>query len=193
MNYVKMLGLLAVAAAALMAFAGTASADSVTSPTGTTYTGELKAKAEGHAVLDNPIAKIECASTVKGLVEKHGAGKAVEGEIKKEDLTFTGCTDEWHVTVVSGGTLSVNGIASSYNGDVFSTGATVEATRFGINCRYATANTTVGTATGGSPATMDISASIPFHSGSIFCGSGATSWTGSYEVTTPGSLYVDKN
>jgi len=191
MKYVKILGLLAVAVAALMAFAGTASADSVTSPTGTTYTSTLKASAEGHAVLDNPIAKIECASTVEGAVETHGTKVPAAGKIKA--LTFTGCTDEWHVTVVAPGSLSVNGITGSYNGDVFSTGATVEATRFGITCRYATSNTTVGTATSGTPATMDISASIPFHSGSIFCGSGATAWTGSYTVNTPGSLFVDKN
>ena len=69
MKYVKMLGLLAVAAAALMAFAGTASATTVTSG-GVTYTGEIAASAEGHAVLDNPIAKIECASTVAGTGER---------------------------------------------------------------------------------------------------------------------------
>ena len=188
MKYVKMLGLLAVAAAAFMAFAGTASADSVTSPTGTTYTGELKGEAEGHAVLDNPIAKIECPSTVSGSVESHPAGGAASGKIAS--LTFNDCTGDWHVTVVAAGTLSVEN-SGGYDGDVFSTGATVEATRFGISCRYVTNNTTVGTATGGSPATMHISASIPFHSGSIFCGSGATSWTGSYKVTSPSPLYVD--
>jgi hypothetical protein len=191
MKFVKMLGLLAVAAAALMAFAGTASADSATSPTGTTYTSTISASAEGHAVLDNPIAKIECASTVSGSITGHGAGKAVSGPISS--LTFTGCTDSWHVTVVASGTLSVENNASGYNGTVKSTGATVEATRFGISCRYATNGTTVGTATGGTPATMDISASIPFHSGSVFCGEGATAWTGSYKVSTPSSLFIDNN
>jgi hypothetical protein len=189
MKFVKMLGLLAVAAAALMAFAGAASADEATSPTGTTYTGALSAKSEGHAVLDNPIAKIECPSTVSGAIEsKDQAGEDVSGEISS--LTFNNCTDSWHVTVVTAGKLSVNA-TGGYAGDVFSTGATVEATRFGISCRYATSNTTVGTATGGSPATMHINANIPFHSGSVFCGSGSTAWTGSYEVTSPTSLYID--
>jgi hypothetical protein len=207
MRYVKVLGLLAVAAAALMAFASTALADVATSPTGTTYTvtdtkekeggghetvftRPLSAEAEGHAVLDNPIAKIECPSTVSGEIESEDKeGENVSGSIKS--LTFNNCTDSWHVTVVSAGSLSVNGSAGSYNGDVFSTGATVEATRFGITCRYATSNTTVGTATSGSPATMHINANIPFHSGSVFCGSGATAWTGSYEVSAPSSLYVE--
>ena len=189
MKHVKMLGLLAVAIAALMAFAGTASADSVTSPTGTTYTSTLKATAEGHVVLDNPIAKIECPSALEGKVESHGEGKAVSGFISS--LSFSNCTDSWHVTVVSAGSLSVNA-TTGYNGDVFSSGATVETTRFGIYCRYATNNTTMGTLTGGSTATIDLSTSIPFHSGSVFCGSGATTWTGSYIINTPDSLYVDR-
>ena len=193
MKYVKMLGLLAVAAAALLAFAGSASADEATSPTKTVYTGSIVAKAEGHAVLHNPIAKIECPSTVQGEIEKHGAGKGnVEGKISS--LTFNNCTDSWHVTVVAAGSLAVDAYtATGGDGDVYSTGATVEATRFGISCRYATSGTTVGRLTGGKTATMDIEASIPFHSGSIFCGSGATKWTGGYEVTTPDELWVDGN
>jgi len=189
MKYAKILGLLAIAVAALMAFAGAASADQVTSPTGTTYTSTIAATAEGHAVLDNPIAKIECASAVEGKVEEHGAGKVVKGNISA--LSFTGCTNEWHVTVVAKGSLTVETSTTGYNGTVKSSGATVEATRFGVVCRYATNNTTVGTATGGSPATMHISAAIPFHSGSFLCGEGATTWTGSYKVNTPSSLYVD--
>lgn len=181
--------LLAVVAAASMVFAGTVSADSVTSPTGTTYTSSVKGSAEGHVVLDNPIAKIECASTAQGAVENHGAGKAVSGNISS--LTFTGCTDEWHVTVVAAGSLSAEN-NGGYNGIVFSSGATVEATRFGISCRYATNSTSVATVTGGSSATADLAASIPFHSGSIFCGSGATSLTGSAGGGS-GSYFIDNN
>ena len=96
------------------------------------------------------------------------------------------------MTVVSGGSLSAAGITGTNNADVFSSGTTVEATRFGITCRYATNNTTLGTLTGGSPATLDLSANIPFHSGSIFCGSGPTSLTGTYLVDKPNPLYLDK-
>lgn len=203
MNFAKILGLLAIAVSALTSFAATASADVATSPTGTVYTSTLKAAAEGHAVLDNPIAKIECASTVEGTITKHGAGQSVSGPISS--LTFGSpvgtCTNGWHVTVVTGGTLSVNGTAGSYNGHVFSSGATVESTitfqsqpccHAVITCRYATNNTTIGTLTGGQTATLHINASIPFHSGSPFCGTGATAWTGSYIINTPDSLYIDK-
>jgi hypothetical protein len=187
MKYAKMLGLLAVAAAALMAFAGIASATTVTSNEGETPT--LKASAEGHAVLDNPIATIECASNVEGAVQSHGAGVDASGAITA--LSFTGCTNSWHVTVSTNGSLSVNS-----SNQVSSSGATVEATRFGIACRYSTgAGTAVGnlteSSTTGSNATMHIEAAIPFHSGSFLCGSGATTWTGSYKVNSPSTLNID--
>jgi len=174
-----------------MAFVGPAAADSVTSPTGTTYTSTIKASAEGHVTGDNPINPVSCASTLEGKVESHGAGKPVSGKLSS--VTFTGCTDEWQATVVAGGSISINGTTGSYNGDVFWTGATIDFKRFGINCRYATNNTTIGTLTGGTPATIDISGGLPFHNGSIFCGTNPMTWTGSYTISTPGSLFVDKN
>jgi hypothetical protein len=193
MKYVKILGLLAVAAAAMMAFAATASATTLTSPTGTVYTGSLHAIHEGtHVTLQNPIAKIECNSTVEGAIEHHGTGQTVTGNITS--LSFTNCTNEWHVTVVAAGSLELHHKASG-EGTVTSSGATVEATRFGVNCRYKTENTDLGTITDshktGATATMDIHALIPFHSGSFLCGSGATTWEGNYSVTTPDLLYID--
>jgi hypothetical protein len=183
MKYAKILGLLAIAAAAFMAFAGTASASpTLTSPAGTAYTGALHASAEGHAVLDNPVAKIECPSTVSGTVEVNGT--PASGPISS--LSFGPCTNSWHVTTSTAGVLSV-----ASNGDVVSSGATVESTRFGLTCRYTTASTKVGTLTAGAPATMHIQAAIPFHSGGALCGTAATTWTGSYTIETPGSLALD--
>jgi hypothetical protein len=192
MKHVKILAALAVAMSAL---GGTASADSFTSPTGTTYTGNVKSEAEGHAVLDNPIAKIECASLVQSEVKGHGAGKAVSGPIFQLLLgTPSGtCTDSYHVTVTAAGSLSVENNGAGYNGIVYSSGATITTTRFGIDCNYATSSTTIGTLTGGSPATLHISAAIPFHNGSVFCDQATTAWTGSYKVVSPTSLFVDNN
>jgi uncharacterized protein YaiE (UPF0345 family) len=197
MKYVKILGLLAVAAAALMAFAGSASATTITSPTGTVATPAIKAESVGHAILHNPIAKIECHSTVEGKVESHGQknakGETLAATGKISKLEFINCTNSWHVTTNVAGSLEVlSSGKGDYNGTVYSEGATVTSTRFGIECRYSTGATLkIGTLTGGAPATMHIEASIPFHSGSSFCGSGATAWTGSYKVTSPTSLYVD--
>jgi len=204
MKYVKILGLLAVAAAALMAFAGSASAATLTSPENVTYTGEIHATSEGHAKLENPVAKIECHSTVKGTVEKHGTGVTVGGAISEllwgtEGSLNGKCTNSWHVTTVTAGSLEVHYKAPG-EGTLTSTGATVDTTRLGVTCTYRTNETHIGTLTdssktvpAGGTATLHVSASIPLHSESSgLCGSGNAKWEGSYSVLTPMSLWIDQ-
>ena len=189
MKYVKILGLLAVAAAALMAFAGTASATTVaTSTGGAAATPTIHAVNEGgHVKLANPIANIECASTVEGKVESHGAGVTAKGNLSK--LEFTGYTNSWHVTVISLGSLEVHW-TSGHNGTLTSTGSKVDTTRLGVTCVYQTSNTAIGNVTGGATATLTISASIPIVAAesSGRCGSGNAAWSGSYVTTSP--LYI---
>ncbi len=195
MRYVKIFGLLAVAAAALMAFAGSASATTLTSPLGTTYTGEIHADNEnGHVKLENPIAKIECASTVSGHIERHGTGVTVGGKITT--LDFTGCTNSWHVTSIANGELELHYVSAGV-GTLTSTGAKVDTTRLGVTCVYQTNETHIGTATDSSitkgTATLHVSAEIPINSteSSGLCGSGKAKWEGAYTVTTPMELWID--
>jgi len=189
MKYVKILGLLAVAAAAMMALAASAGATIVkTETSGAAATPKIHAVNEStHVELDSPVGVIKCQSTVEGTVTSHGAGVTAAGPIST--LTFTGCTEEWHVTVISSGTLEVH-YTSGHNGTLTSNGAEVSATVGGITCVYKTTNTPIGTVTGGNPATLDISASIPVNTAksSIFCGTNPTTWTGSYKTTS--ALYV---
>jgi hypothetical protein len=199
MKYVKILGLLAVAAAAMMAFAASASATSVTTTTGgAAATPTIHAVNEGgHVTLQNPIAAISCSSTVEGAVSSHGAGVAASGSISK--LEFTGCTNSWHVTTAehevegkstqTAGTLSVTW-TSGHNGTLSSSGARVITTRFGVTCVYETNNTSIGTVTGGNPATLKISASIPIdtEASSSLCGEKPAAWEGSYVTTS--ALYI---
>jgi hypothetical protein len=191
MKHLKILGLLAVAAAAMLAFAASASADYVTTTTGgSPQTPTIHAVNEGgHVVLANSIANIECASTTEGSVTAHGNGIPVSGPLSS--LSFTGCTNSWHVTVTANGSLSL-AWTSGHNGTAKSTGTKVTTTRLGVTCNYETNNTDIGTVTGGNPATLDISASIPIAAGSSgLCGSGNAKWSGSYVTTA--ALYVDKN
>jgi hypothetical protein len=181
MKYVKMLGLLAVAAAALMALAGTASAK-VTSPAGTEYSGAITATSTNSA-LDGTV-DITCKhSGVSGTLASKGA---TNGTITS--LTFTECSRA--VTVTATGTLSI-----ASNGEVKSTGArvTVQTTILGfpVHCIYKTENTKVGTLTEGvAPAVMHIgSAPIPQEATSGLCGEDAE-WTGNYTVTTPATAIV---
>ena len=174
----KTLGLLVLSMTALMAFAASAYATTVTSPTGTVATGEEEeSTSEGHVAFHNPIAKIECNARLTGRIEGHGSGVTATGPVTS--FTFTNCTNSWHVTVVSNGSLIAH-YKSGYNATITSNGATVEATRFGVSCRYITSNTSLGTATGGNPTTMHIEAAIPFHSGSGLCGAGSIAYTGSF-------------
>jgi hypothetical protein len=201
MKHLKILGLLAIAAAALMAFAASASATTITSPTGTPYTGEIEATSEGTVLLHNPIANIECHSTVHGKELTHGSGSTAIGEITTLDWgteasTTSGiCHDNWHVTNVTTGNLEIH-YKEAGVGTLTSTGATVTTTRFGVTCNYRTNATHIGTFTDshktGKTATLHVEANIPIHSGSsFFCGSAPAGWTGSYEVKVPDKIYID--
>lgn len=202
MKYIKMLGLAAVAAAALMAFVG-ASTASATTLTGTGCVGELeghcaigteiKAENEGKVILDPPFGAIECSvSNVAGkTTTTGGASETVVGEI--ETLTFSSCNAT--VTVLKKGTLEIHSLGSS-NGTLTSSGAEVTVQFLGTHCVFSTNNTDLGTVTGstttGGNATLDIKATIPRTGGTsgAFCGSTAA-WTGAYKVTSPATLNVD--
>jgi hypothetical protein len=192
MKYVKMLGLLAVAAAALMAFAGSASATTVTSPTGTHYTGTIEATSEKTPTyLTGLWSDVECElSHVKGKIEVHGDAVTAEGKI--ENLSFTNCN--YPVTVISGGSLIAH--ATAAGATLTSKNAIVDVHTSVGRCRFATgAGVHIGELTDShttkETATLHINnSSIPVTEGSFFCGSSGE-WEGSYEVTNPMTLYID--
>jgi hypothetical protein len=190
-KYVKILGLLVAAVTALLAFAGAASATTLTSPTGTVYTGSISAESEGTTTLHNSSlgVSVSCSySTVSGLVQWHGKG-SVSGSIS--NLTFGGCGED-SVKVLGNGFLEVWDVGS-YDGTVFSTWADITITdgSTGVSCTYSTGGTDIGTLQGGASARLTFSgSSIPRKGDSIFCGS-TSRWTKSYKVTSPASLYVD--
>ncbi len=206
MKYLKILGLAAIAAAALMAFvgAGTASATTLTctEPAGTKVTcpaGTLiHATSEGHAVLDSSVlGNIECESTVQGKTSNAGGtAETVKGNI--EALTFEPCTENPVVVVLAKGSLEIHteGTNANNNGTLTSTGTEVTIEKFGFHCIFKTSATDLGKVTGSTTtkatATLDISATIPRTGGrsGAFCGASAP-WTGSYKIDTPDWLDVD--
>lgn len=203
MKRLNMLFVVACCAAACGAFASTATGTTITAPTNTLYTGYFHMTSEGHIIIHNPIAKIECHSTIDGDFESHGPGQTVKG--KFTSINNSPCTNSWHVTTVTPGSFEIHWV-NTHTGTLTSSGMTIEATRFGITCRYSTANTDFGTITdshtSGDPlaqttkettATLHLNGTTPFHSGSGLCGSAATKWTGSYKFYTPDTLYIDKD
>ena len=198
MKYVKMLGLAAVAAMALMAFvgAGTASATTLTGVGGSILKSgsTITATNEGTVTLTTSFKNIECTHSEVSGKTTNETGTAVEGKV--EVLTFDGvCNCE--VKVLKKGTLSITWISGS-NGTLKSSGAEVTASCssiFGnVHCIYATNGTDLGTLTGSgttkSTATMDIaSADIPRLPTSGLCDESAN-WDAKYEVNSPDELNV---
>ena len=213
MKYLKMLGLAAIAAGALMAFAGagTASATELTctEPAGVIVMcpnpTTVHAVSEGHAVLDTIFGNIECESTVNGTANT-GGPSSTETVVGSGEVTFFNCTTAV-VKVLKNGTLEIHtdpndSASDTTNGTVTSTGSEVTVETFGFHCIFTTNNTDIGTLTGSSTvaaargvatetATFDISATIPRTGGrsGAFCGASAP-WTGAYKVTTPDWLDI---
>jgi hypothetical protein len=217
MKYVKMLGLAAVAAAALMAFVGASSASATVlckvegtgTPTGTTCPAEkaYPAGTEIHAVntstaiLEGEPFNIECKkSTVKGKTNNEGsATETVSGPI--EVLTFEECGTST-VTVLKKGTLEIHWInpvdeggkeTGSHDGTLTASGqevTTETSTIFGkVHCIFVTQNADLGTLKGGNPASFTANAIISKISTNALCPEPGR-WTASYEVTTPKPLFV---
>ncbi|HYH54079.1 MAG TPA: hypothetical protein VD761_08105 [Solirubrobacterales bacterium] len=190
MKHLKMLGLVMVATAAFMAFASSASANPVlTSPANVEYTGSFLATAEGTNLFQAGFANFTCTtSTVGGTVTTNNTTKA-SGPITTLDTS--GCSAT--VTTLVNGTLEIvpNAPTGSNKGTVKGSGSQVTVSTLGVSCVYGTgAGTTLGTATGGNPATIAVSASLPKISGGFLCASPA-SWTASYTVTSPKPLIID--
>jgi hypothetical protein len=216
MKYLKMLGLTVAAAAVVMAFAGAGTASATVlctaaatpCPAGEMYEKgqELHAtnEGEGKLKLKAGFAVVECeTATVKGTQENTGSASETvgiqldettiseEGHAQKTGLHFGKCNGT--VTVASAGTLTVHWISGTMNGTVTSKGASATVEIAGTACTYGTKGageeTDVGVITGGSTATMDVSAELKKEAGGFLCASPAH-WEGSYKITTPDSLYV---
>lgn len=202
MKYVKAIGLVAIAVAAMMVFAGSAAAGTFTYPKHIGYTENIHAVA-GETTLHG-VSTITCqSSTVEGTVASHG--NEVTGKISVGKLTFAECGSS-DVTVLKGGTLEAHTHPGNENFETYailtSTGAeiSIQITALGITCIFTTSNTQIGTVTQSTheivteasttTAKIHINAKIPRTGGSVFCGASGE-WTGQYQITTPDYLDYD--
>ena len=207
MKYVKMLGLAAVAAAALMAFVGASTASATTLTNGTTAmkAGDaIHANNSGTVTLTTTFKNITCTeSTVAGTISNAGGFKENEKKEKEdiavsgsvETLTWGGCNCE--VKTLAGGSLSISSNGAN-SGAVTSSNAEVTAqcngTIFGnVHCIYATgAGTSLGTLNGGTGAKLEVKENnIPRLATSAICAEKAH-WDATYVVDTPATLNVDQ-
>jgi len=207
MKHVKMLGLLVMAAASLMAFASSASAVPVlTSPAGTEYTGTIHATLEKGttALLKAGIEDTCTASTLHGVVTTNDQGTEASGALSTGPTNEepgaeptglhwgapgTPCTQD--TKTITPGSLTINDA-----GEVFTIGSRVEVkvTSLGISCFYGaeTGSVKVGTFTGGTPAKVAVKTeSLQREAGSsaFFCAEKGT-WNANYVVTSPTTLLL---
>ena len=207
MKYRKMLGLLAVAVAGLMAFAATASATIGTKSdqgAAVPVNETIHATNVGNAVIDG-VVNISCTiSTVGGKVTAAG-GASETLKVVLETLTFEGCGADT-VNVAAKGGLEFHtdpeGQPANGNGTITSNNAEITTMTHNIlgtvHCLYKTNATDIGTIDGSrnrpaneKTATLTIdSVPIPRVSTDFGCGS-SSEWTGHYTVTTPDYLDID--
>lgn len=205
MKYLKILGLVAIAAAALMAFAsaGTASATELTCTNAEhievmcSVGTVIHAVNEGRIIWHPPFGAIECSeSTIEGSTTNTGGGTET---IKVSISTISWGSCNATITVLRKGSLEIHTKGTSATeGTVTSTGTEVTTEFIGTHCIYNTNGTDIGTLTGstaptinGRTATIDLEATIPRTGGrsGAFCGSTAQ-WTGAYEIDKPDWLGV---
>jgi hypothetical protein len=218
MKSVKMLGLAAVAAAALMAFVGVSSASATVlcktpgtgSPTGTTCPAgwaypagtEIHGVSEGNIVFTtgSEFTEITCkAGTWKVSVKNEGsATETVKGEtISPTDTAWGECSTpngKCTVTTIRGGLLEVHWIEGTHNGTLAPFGFEITSSCnsiFGtIHCRLTTFTLGIGVVTGGATATADFeNAPLANLPTSGLCPENSK-FDAKYEITTPKPLYV---
>ena len=194
MKYLKILALAAMACTALMAFAGSASATTLTSgegatvKTGTEISASLKTKTS--AVLSDTSGFVQntcTTSTVKGKTSNE-TGTTITGAIST--LDFENCTR--HTTTKANGTLHI-AYTSGNNGTVTGSGSEVETVTPTGTCIYGTGTGThLGTLTGASTATGHATLGINAALNLVKTVSGScvstAKWTAEYTVTSPTGL-----
>jgi hypothetical protein len=210
MKYVKMLGLAAIVAAAMMAIVGTGTASATAlcaNGTSDPCTAKYPVGTELHAVLqagtkatlkpETELVTTTCEeSTV--LSKLTGAGsKTTTVTATNTALTFGKCNNT--VKVIAPGSLELHWISGTKNGNLTATGFEVEVVASLVKCVYAGSITsgltlTGGVITPGNKATLDVvNAKVPLKTGfEALCGKTGI-WNGSYEVTSPSPLYVTES
>jgi hypothetical protein len=204
MKYCKLIGLIAIAASALVASLGASSASATqltcTEPAGTkvfcVVGSELHSESEGVVTLHPIIGDITCERAT-GYGSFTSAGSSTTTPAGTPALTtLENCTAV--VQVLAKGVLEIHTKSASVDnrGLVTSTGTEVTVEAYGFHCIFKTSATGIGTFTGssitkGTP-TIDLEATVPRSGGrsGAFCGSTAQ-MTGSLKITKPDWMDID--
>jgi hypothetical protein len=209
MKYLKMLGLAAVAAAALMAIAGSGTASatvlchSTSTPCVEKWEGaqlefKVKAGTEGVWADTDGEPKVSCTEGIlKGKPSTGGASATVTMTVNGEsEFNWNnGCSGGIVTKTLEGGNLEIHAISGSDNGTVTATGFKFTTTFLGASCIYGFPEARdLGTLTASSTgdAVLDISSVFTKIEGSFICPL-TVSWNEQFTQTGPSgtALYVE--
>lgn len=198
MQYLKMLGLVALAAAGLMAFAGagTAWADEICTenaspcPVGKRIT-TLEYSLSGSITLEQTEGSSLTTCTEAHLHEditSQGVGLSIVKDLTAFSIGNCSTT----VDTLKSGSGDINNSGGS-NGTDVDRETEVTITVFGVSCAYGTGSgTDRGTLKGGSGAKLEINAVLPKTAGGFLCPSDAR-WTGVFVLTNHSAAFVINN
>jgi hypothetical protein len=195
MRYLKILGLAILAATALMAFVGSASATMIYS-TGPTTLGAgtvIVRSLEGSSILKSGTTTLNTCTGGKFSSEIKNAGSAT-APVSEANTTFDSesCVSTVHTEKL--GTLQIEHIAGTTNGTLKMSGFVTGTTIFGTNCLYESGTAKhVGTLVGSllGDATIGINTTVnEAEPKKAICPDTAT-WQANYKVTSPTPLWVE--
>jgi hypothetical protein len=193
MKYIKMLGIAAVAAMSLMAFAGSASATELFSGATTLKAPvAIKASLQTGATANLTDTAGNPIDTCSGS-EVTGSTTATQAATLSGAATvaWSGCTQV--TKTLKGGTLTISHIAATTNGTVTSDAAEVTISVFGVSCVYGTgAGKDLGTLVGSTTKTATLNINVIVNEvGSQFLCPDTAKWVANYQVTSPDPLHVE--
>jgi hypothetical protein len=200
MNQVKKLLVAAVAATALLALVGTGTAAATAVYKGATKMGvgekidfSLKKETSGNFTETSGGTLDTCTGTTIKLSISQAGSSTTTTTGNVTELINTGCT--FPTTAVILGKGEIHHISGTTNGILTADaeiGVTINTVFFGTCIYGVTAGTTLGTLTGGTPATFHANSVMKKLSGSAFACPETGKWTGTYVSTEPaGDLHVE--
>jgi hypothetical protein len=199
MKYLKFIGLAAIAAIALMAFAGAGTASATEICTMNTFPCPAGSQISTLELSKDPNTS-PVFETTEGSIQGTCTGITASGAVTQGDAThtavvpqvtlgFTGCTNTTVVNNAAACEYEFHGISGSVNATVTTRGCTFSV-NLGVNCYYGGGGgITLGTLVGGTTKTLTVNTVIEKIDGSSFLCPQTTRWTASYMVTNHSAVY----
>lgn len=204
MKYIKVFGLVAAAATALVAFAGVGPASATVlckatetpcSESNLVHTSaEIDADVEPPSLFETTSGVIieSCAGgTLKATVTNQGGATAtVTGAITSSNITWTGC-EAGGLNATQSGELEIHYIEGTDNGTLTGKGFGLKLAITGSECIYSpSSKVELGVVTGGATNPKIDIHTVLFESNGNFTCLESLVWIASYRITNPNPLYV---